>query len=61
MVGAPDDVREIEASLERRIIWLLASWRASPPPERFGFAVRLSSVPEIPRGRKSPIGFLRSG
>jgi len=25
LVGAPDDVREIEAGLERRVTWLLAS------------------------------------
>lgn len=25
LVGAPDDVREIEAGLERRVSWLLAS------------------------------------
>jgi hypothetical protein len=25
LVGAPDDVREIEAGLERRVNWLLAS------------------------------------
>jgi hypothetical protein len=25
LVGAPDDVREIEAGLERRVTWLLGS------------------------------------